>query len=236
MTNEKLIVALDVASLKEAEALVKLLSPTVQVFKVGKELFTAEGPRVIEMIHAYKAKVFLDLKFHDIPNTVAQACRAAVGLKIFMLNIHAIGGKTMMSKAAAAVHEEAKKQNLPLPMLIGVTVLTSLEGSDLKEVGISNPVSKQVEILSFLAKESGLSGVVASPKEIEIVRNVCGKDFVIVTPGVRPRWAAAQDQKRVLTPREAVAKGANYIVIGRPITGAQDPLDAAKKILKEIEM
>ena len=234
MNNEKLIVALDVPDLKEAEALVKLLSPVVGVFKVGKELFTAEGPRVVEMVHAHKAQVFLDLKFHDIPNTVAQACRAAVRHKIFMLNIHAFGGKTMVSKAVEAVREEAQKLNQSLPILIGVTVLTSLEDKDLSEVGVLNPVSKQVELLARLAKDAGLSGVVASPKEIDLVRKACGKDFMIVTPGVRPEWAAVGDQKRVMTPREAIQKGADFIVVGRPITQDKDPKAATEKILKEI--
>ncbi len=226
----KLIVALDVSSLKEAEKLVKNISPSVEVFKVGKELFTAVGPQVVQMIHSYHAKVFLDLKFHDIPNTVGAACEAAARLGVFMLNVHCLGGKEMLMKAASAV----KNISMIPPILLGVTILTSLKEADLEAVGIENDLKNEVKRLAQLAKTCGLNGVVASPQEIELIRKSTGPDFLIVTPGVRPSWAASGDQKRVLNPKEAVEKGADFIVVGRPITQNPDPLAAAKKILAEI--
>ena len=232
--SDKLIVALDVPDMAEAEKLVRTLLPAVKIFKVGKELFTSCGPAVVEMIHARGAKVFLDLKFHDIPNTVAGACVAATRLKVFMLNVHASGGKNMMTTAQKAVKDEALRLKIHPPILLGVTVLTSLADDDLKEIGLARSVSQEVEILARLADNAGLDGVVASPKEIALVRKATKKGFLIVTPGVRPAWAAADDQKRVMTPREAISAGADYLVAGRPITQDPDPLEAAKKILKEI--
>ncbi len=234
MTKDKLIVALDVSSSKEAEKLVKTLSPVVKIFKVGKELFTSVGPSVVHMVHSHKAKVFLDLKFHDIPNTVAAACEAATRLGVFMLNVHALGGKQMLFSAVQAVHKTAVELKCTPPLLIGVTVLTSLSEKDLTDVGIKVKLKKEVEKLTLLSKACGLDGVVASAQEIEIIRKAAGKDFLIVTPGVRPLWASKGDQKRVMTPREAIEKGANFIVVGRPITQASDPKDAAKKILAEM--
>ena len=235
MKNENLIVALDVPSLSEAERLVKLLSPLVSVFKVGKELFTSAGPAVIEMIHAQGSKVFLDLKFHDIPNTVGSACEAAVRHKVFMLNVHALGGQNMMIQAVQSVHKTAEDLKIKPPFLLGVTVLTSMKESDLKEIGIRRKLEKQVENLAILSKSCGLDGVVASAHEIGLIRKKTGEDFLIVTPGVRPVWAAHGDQKRVMTPKEAIENGANFIVVGRPITQHLSPLEAAEKVLKEIE-
>lgn len=232
--KDKLIVALDVSSSKEAEKLVKTLSPVVKIFKVGKELFTSAGPEVVRMIQARRAKVFLDLKFHDIPNTVAAACEAATRLGVFMLNVHALGGKHMLFSAVQAVHKTAAELKRTPPLLVGVTVLTSLSEKDLVDVGIKAKLKKEVEKLALLSKTCGLDGVVASAQEIEIIRKAAGKDFIIVTPGVRPLWASKGDQKRVMTPREAIEKGANFIVVGRPITQASDPKDAAKKILAEM--
>ena len=234
MKENKLIVALDVSSFKEAETLVKVLSPAVKLFKVGKELFTAEGPRAVEMIHAHGAKVFLDLKFHDIPNTVASACEAAAKMGVFMLNVHTLGGKQMMVSAVQALHKTAQATGKPAPILLGVTVLTSMTENDLREVGIVKKLDKQVEDMAELAKICGLDGVVASGQEIEAIRKVTGSDFKIVTPGVRPAWAAHGDQKRIVTPREAMERGASFIVVGRPITQSQNPLEAAEKILKEM--
>lgn len=230
----KLIVALDVPELKSAEKLVKALSKTVRIFKIGKELFTAAGPAAVEMVHSHKGRVFLDLKFHDIPNTVGAACEAAVKLKVFMLNVHASGGRQMMTQAVQAVTRSAQALKTEPPLLIGVTVLTSMKDEDLMEVGVRSPVEQQVESLALLAKSCGLDGVVASAREIPIIRKAAGPDLKIVTPGVRPVWAAHGDQKRVMTPREAVQAGADYIVVGRPITEAQDPPGAAKKILEEL--
>ncbi len=234
MKHDKLIVALDVPSLKEAETLVKSLSPAVSIFKIGKELFTAVGPRAIEMVHSHKAQVFLDLKFHDIPNTVASACEAAAQHGVFMLNVHTLGGKQMMISAVQALHKTAAANNKPAPILLGVTVLTSMTENDLREVGIVKKLEKQVEDMAVLAKTCGLDGVVASGQEIEPIRKAVGHDFKIVTPGVRPVWAAHGDQKRVMTPREAVEKGASFIVVGRPITQHKNPLEAAEKIKAEI--
>ncbi len=235
MKNEKLIVALDVPSLADAEKLVKQLSPLVSIFKVGNELFTAAGPSVIDMVHAHGSKVFLDLKFHDIPNTVGSACEAAVRHKVFMLNVHAAGGTHMMTQAVQSVHKTAQELKIRPPYVLGVTVLTSMKESDLKEIGVRKKLEKQVADLAKLAKICGLDGVVASAHEISLIRKKTGKDFLIVIPGVRPVWAAHGDQKRVMTPKEAIENGANFIVVGRPITQNPLPLGAAEKVLKEIE-
>lgn len=232
--SEKLIVALDVPGFEEAEKLVKKLSPMVKTFKVGKELFTSAGPRAVEMIHSHKSRVFLDLKFHDIPNTVASACEAATRLGVFMINVHALGGKTMLFSAVQAVHKVADEKKIEHPLLLGVTVLTSMKDHDLKEVGISKKVSRQVKDLAVLTQQCGLDGVVASPQEIRLIRKHVQGNFLIVTPGVRPVWASHGDQKRVMTPKEAVEEGADYIVVGRPITQDREPASAAEKILKEI--
>ena len=234
MAKDKLIVALDVASLREARKLVKTLSPVVKIFKVGKELFTSAGPKVVEMIHKHHAKVFLDLKFHDIPNTVGAALEAATRLEVFMVNVHASGGRNMLYKAVQAIHQTAEKEKVKPPILLGVTVLTSLTDADLKEIGLKEGVQKQVEHLAKLSKTCGLDGVVASGQEIELIRKATGPDFLIVTPGVRPLWAAQGYQKRIITPLEAIEKGADYIVVGRPITQDPDPKKAAKKILDEM--
>ncbi|MGH7197943.1 MAG: orotidine-5'-phosphate decarboxylase [Candidatus Omnitrophota bacterium] len=232
--KDKLIVALDVPSLKEAEKLVKTLSPVVKIFKVGKELFTSAGPDAIRMVHSHKAKVFLDLKFHDIPNTVAAACEAATRLGVFMLNVHSLGGKQMLFSAVQAVHKTAAELKQTPPLLLGVTVLTSLVERDLADIGIKMKLKREVEKLALLSRSCGLDGVVASAQEIETIRKAAGKDFVIVTPGVRPVWAAKGDQKRVMTPSEAIEKGAHFIVVGRPITHAPDPKAAAKRIFEEM--
>lgn len=235
MKNEKLIVALDVPSFAEAEKLVKQLSPLVSIFKVGNELFTSAGPTVIEMVHAHQSKVFLDLKYHDIPNTVGSACEAAVRHEVFMLNVHTSGGTNMMIQAVQSVHKTAEELKIKPPYLVGVTVLTSMKENDLKEIGIRKKLEKQVVELATLAKNCGLDGVVASAHELSIIRKKIGEDFLIVTPGVRPVWAAHGDQKRVMTPKEAIENGASFIVVGRPITQHPSPLEAAEKVLKEIE-
>lgn len=231
---DRLIVALDFSDLSEAERMVKTLSPEVKLFKVGKELFTAAGPRAVEMIRSNGGGVFLDLKFHDIPNTVGAACEAAVRQNVMLLNVHASGGKAMLFQAVKSVHQTAEKMGCVPPILLGVTVLTSLTDADLLDVGISRKLSTQVERLAELCQECGLDGVVASGQEIDLIRRVTGPDFRIVTPGVRPVWAAHGDQKRIVTPKEAVERGADYIVVGRPITQNADPRAAAKKVLEEI--
>ena len=233
--SNKLIVALDVPNLRQAEQIVKKVSPLVKIFKVGKELFTSSGPAAVRMVRSHGCQVFLDLKFHDIPNTVASACEAAARLGVFMMNVHAAGGRTMMVSAVQAVHRVAAEKMSPPVKILGVTVLTSLTDRDLKETGVSKKIKKQVPDLALLAKNCGLDGVVASAQEIPLLRKKVGKTFLIVTPGVRPIWAAHGDQKRVATPKEAVDAGADFIVIGRPITQHPQPLVAAEKILKEIE-
>ncbi len=227
---EKLIVALDVRSLDEAKEMIRKLSPDVRIFKVGMGLFTLCGPDAVALVHDNGARVFLDLKFHDIPNTVAHAVRSAAKLGVFMVNIHALGGSEMMMKAVEAARESEKR-----PKLLGVTVLTSMDQSAIGEVGIERKIEEEVVSLARLGKESGLDGVVASPNETGLIRKNLGKDFIIVTPGIRPTGAEKNDQKRVMTPKDAITAGADYIVVGRPITETKDPLGAAKKIIKEME-
>ncbi|MGB4198344.1 MAG: orotidine-5'-phosphate decarboxylase, partial [Tepidanaerobacteraceae bacterium] len=206
---------------------VKLLKHKVSVFKVGLELFCSEGPEIVNKINDLGCKVFLDLKFHDIPNTVAGAARAALSTGAFMFNVHASGGREMMRK----VREMIDAAELPeKPIVIAVTVLTSLDESDLNDINISKSPLEQVKTLALLTKESGLDGVVASPREITAIREVAGQDFVIVTPGVRPAWAQAGDQKRIMTPAEALDAGASYIVVGRPVTAAPNPVEAIDKL------
>jgi len=232
--REKIIIALDVPSRAEALSLVSKLKDA-PIFKVGLELFTAEGPRLLEEVARQGKKVFLDLKYHDIPNTAAGAVRSAARHGVHMLTLHASGGKEMLARAAEAAAQESAKSGKAKPFLLGVTVLTSLKDTELKDIGVPASVADQVLRLASLAREAGLDGVVCSPQEIEIIKKELGRDFLVVTPGIRPVWAAAQDQKRVMTPAEALAKGADYLVIGRPITGAASPHEAFLKIAEELE-
>ncbi|MFY9312420.1 MAG: orotidine-5'-phosphate decarboxylase [Tepidanaerobacteraceae bacterium] len=223
----KVIIALDTPDEQKALELVKLLKHKVSVFKVGLELFCSQGPEIVNKINDLGCKVFLDLKFHDIPNTVAGAARAALSTGAFMFNVHASGGREMMRK----VREMIDAAELPeKPIVIAVTVLTSLDESDLNDINISKSPLEQGKTLALLTKESGLDGVVASPREITAIREVAGQDFVIVTPGVRPAWAQAGDQKRIMTPAEALDAGASYIVVGRPVTAAPNPVEAIDKL------
>lgn len=233
--KEKLIVALDLSNIEDAELLVEKLAPHVGAFKIGMQLFYNEGHRVIAMVTSKGGKVFLDLKMHDIPNTVARACDALVLPGVFMFNVHASGGAEMMRQAAISTRERAKDVGLPKPILLGVTVLTSIDADALHSVNVSAAPAEQVVALARLAQQAGLDGVVASPQEIEAVRAACGPHFVIVTPGIRPSGAAANDQKRTSSPGEAVRAGADYLVVGRPITAADDPVQAAREILAEME-
>lgn len=234
MPKERLIVALDVDTKKRAVDLVEMLRDEVKLFKVGSELFTSCGPDIVAAIRAKDCGVFLDLKFHDIPNTVAHSAAAASGLGVFMLNVHALGGYYMMKRCAESVKMEAKALNITKPKVIAVTILTSMDENSLKKTGINDNMEKQVLRLAKLAKDASLDGVVASPSEVGPIRKALGEEFLIVTPGVRPAWAAVNDQKRHATPKEAVLSGATYIVVGRPITEAPDPFKAAKKVLEEI--
>ena len=230
----RILVALDVDSSAKALALADTLRGTVAGYKIGKQLFTAEGPDVVRALTARGDRVFLDLKFHDIPNTVAGAVRSAMATGAWMVNVHASGGSAMMRAAAQAAHDTAAKTGAARPLVIGVTVLTSMDEAALAEVGTTRPVIEQVVHLARLAKAAGLDGVVASPQEIAAIRTACGPDFHIVTPGIRPAGqAGTDDQARTLTPKEAVAAGATYLVIGRPITAAADPRAAAEAIAAE---
>ncbi len=227
--SSPIVVALDYPTQAEALAMAKQLNPAQCRVKVGKELFTSAGPQVVEALHKLGFEVFLDLKFHDIPNTCAKACAAAAGLGVWMVNVHASGGRRMME----AARNEIDKANHQ-PLLIGVTVLTSMEQSDLAELGLNVSPIEQVERLAKLTQSSGLDGVVCSAKEVELINNVCGKDFLTVTPGIRPAGSEQGDQRRVLTPAQAKAAGVHYMVIGRPITQAADPALACADIIKEL--
>lgn len=231
--RDRIIIALDVQTKEEGIALVSKLKGA-RTFKVGLELFTAEGPALFKKLKAMRKDVFLDLKLHDIPNTVAGAVRSAFRHGVQMMTIHTSGGRAMMAKAAETARQVSGELNRPKPVLLGVTVLTSLKDSELAEVGVTGDVASQVLRLAGLAKAAGLDGVVCSPQEIEALRKEFGRELVIVTPGIRPPWAAAQDQKRILTPAEAVAKGADFLVIGRPITGAASPEEAFLRIVEEL--
>lgn len=217
--KNKLIIALDVDSFKRAKKLVDKLAPHAGIFKVGSELFTATGPAIIKYINKKRKKVFLDLKFFDIPNTVEKAALAAMRHGVFMLTVHVTGGFDMLKKAVRVLKGKRKK-----PLLIGVTVLTSKR---------SKNAAKDVIRLAKAAKKAGLDGIVCSAKETKRVKRACGRRLIVVNPGIRPRWAKKDDQKRVMTPQEAIGNGADFIVIGRPITRAADPATEAAKIIRE---
>jgi orotidine-5'-phosphate decarboxylase len=213
--KSKLIVALDVGSYQEAVALVRATADAVDIFKVGGQLFTRVGPPIVQFLRDHDKQCFLDLKFHDIPSTVARAVESAAALQVRMLTVHAAGGAEMLKSAAAVPNR---------PLLLGVTVLTSVGGE----------VNQEVQKLAKLARDCGLEGVIASAREIRVIREIVGKDFLIVTPGIRPAWAGAEDQRRAMTPAEAVAVGADYIVVGRPIIAARDPAEAALRVIQEM--
>jgi orotidine-5'-phosphate decarboxylase len=229
--KDKIIVALDVETMAEALKLVGLLHDDVGAFKIGKQLFTATGPDAVRSIHERGGKVFLDLKFHDIPTTVAKASVEAARLGAFMFNMHALGGSAMMREAVQAVRAVPGVQQ---PLMIAVTVLTSMGPDDLKPLGITMPVDALVVRLALLARDAGMNGVVASPREISLIKKACGTEFLVVTPGIRPAGADANDQKRAMTPAEAVQAGADFIVVGRPITHAADPQAAARMLAEEM--
>jgi orotidine-5'-phosphate decarboxylase len=228
--EDRLIVALDVSSTAEARRIVQALGPLVSTFKVGARLFTNEGPSVAHELIASGKKVFLDLKFHDIPNTVAEAVRAAAALGVSMLTVHGAGGSTMLRAAMEAARQVPKP-----PLVLAVTVLTSLSDADLQEIGVAGRARDHALVLATLARNCGCDGIVASPQEARLIRQDLGAGFVIVTPGVRPAGSAKADQSRVNTPSEAIGAGADCLVVGRPITGAADPRRAAEEIIKEIE-
>jgi orotidine-5'-phosphate decarboxylase len=229
MSDPKIIVALDYPQAQPALDLVARLEPALCRLKVGKELFTAAGPQLVEQCMQRGFEVFLDLKFHDIPNTTAQACKAAASLGVWMVNVHALGGRKMMEAARDAVAASARP-----PRLIAVTVLTSMAQEDLAGIGIAATPAEMVLRLAKLAQDSGLDGVVCSAQEAAMLRQHCGSSFCLVTPGIRPADAAADDQSRIMTPRAALQNGSSYLVIGRPVTKAADPLLALQNISREI--
>ncbi|UTF60756.1 orotidine-5'-phosphate decarboxylase [Gilvimarinus sp. DA14] len=227
----RLIVAMDYDNAEDCLKIAHQLSPQDCRLKVGKELFTTSGPQLVEQLMTLGFDVFLDLKFHDIPNTTAKAVAAAANLGVWMVNVHAAGGRRMMEAAREALTPFSQP-----PLLIGVTVLTSMEASDLAAVGIDVSPEQQVLKLAALAQSSGLDGVVCSAWEAGPLKRELGKDFTLVTPGIRPTAAAKDDQRRIMTPAEAVASGSDYLVVGRPVTQAQDPSQACREILAELKL
>ena len=232
--HEYIFIPLDTPNLDHAITITKDLSGLIGGVKIGKEFFTALGPAGVKKIKALGVDIFIDLKFHDIPNTVAGAVRSSVQLKPKIINVHAQGGRSMLVAAREAMVEEANKISISKPLLLGVTVLTSIDDKDLKEIGINSTSMDQVKRLATLCQEAGLDGIVCSAREIRALRKICGNEFKLLTPGIRPTWAANNDQKRITTPGDAVKLGADYLVIGRPIYGANKPVTAAKKIITEI--
>lgn len=234
MADERLIAALDVHTLDDVKKLVAELGDSVSYYKVGMELYYSIGREVIEYLNKENKEIFLDLKLHDIPNTVAEGLCSLMNLGVSMLNVHASGGYTMMKTAAYKLRAAAREAGAKGPKIIAVTVLTSIGDDDWKKLGYTCPISEQVVRLAKLAKEAGLDGVVASPNEATLIREACGKDFLIVTPGVRPAWSAKNDQSRIATPAAALKNGATHLVVGRPIRTADSPKEAAEKIIAEM--
>ncbi len=231
LPHERVLVAIDTTDCDKAVGIANAITGSVGGVKLGKEFFVSNGPEGVRRVTAGGAPLFLDLKWHDIPNTVAGAVRASLPLKPLIVNVHASGGPAMMRAAA----EAAAAAGADRPMVIGVTVLTSMAEDDLAAVGQDTDMQAQVARLAKLAMECGLDGVVCSPKEIRLVKEACGPDFKCIVPGIRPVWSVANDQKRIATPSQAVLDGADYIVIGRPIAAAEDPANAAKRVAEELE-
>lgn len=232
--KERLIVALDIDSRERALELARQLAPYTGMFKVGMELYYSCGPGIVRDIVALGGKVFVDLKLHDIPNTVYRAARVLARLGASMINVHVAGGRRMMAAAVQAVREEAGG-NTERPLVTGVTVLTSLEQKEFNtELGIAGSIRERAVLWARMALESGLDGVVASAREAAAVKQACGGSFIVVAPGIRPAGAAAGDQKRIVTPADALKAGADYLVVGRPVTGAADPAAAARRLVQEI--
>jgi orotidine-5'-phosphate decarboxylase len=233
--REKLILALDVPSVDDAVQLIKELKDEVGLFKVGLELYAHGGTRLFEVMRAEGVQFFFDCKFHDIPNTVARASQALVGQGIYMFNVHATGGLDMMQATVKSTQKAAQEANVAVPKIIAVTMLTNINDAEACEIGFASAVSELVPRLALLSKKAGLDGVVASAKEVNAIREACGPGFLIVTPGIRPAWSSKDDQKRIVTPAQAIKDGADYLVVGRPITQASNRLDAARRIVEEME-
>jgi len=233
--RERLIVALDLDDLEAATELVRSLAREVGMFKIGKQLFTHAGPQAVRLIQSLGGEIFLDLKFHDIPNTVAKAAIEATRLGVKMFNVHASGSLEMMRLTVKEVERVSRQQKLRRPIMLGVTVLTSLGQEDLQRLGVEHKIADQVVRLALLTKEAGMDGVVASPHEVTDIRQACGQRFVIVTPGIRPADSQRNDQQRVMTPADAVRAGVDYIVVGRPILEAKNPIMAAREIVAKMD-
>ena len=235
MADNRLIVALDFHTLEDVKTLVEELGDSVSYYKVGMELFYSAGPQVITYLKEKNKNIFLDLKLHDIPNTVGEGLCSLMRLGADIVNVHASGGFTMMKTAAEKLHALVEKQGVPCPKIIAVTILTSINEEDWAGLGMECEIRQQVVRLAKLTKEAGLDGVVASPQEASAIREACGPDFMIVTPGVRPAGAAINDQSRIATPASALTNGASHLVVGRPIRAAEDPKAEALAIIKEME-
>jgi len=233
----KIILALDVADYDEALNIVKEFKEDIEIFKIGSELFISTGPKIIDEINSMGKKVFLDLKCHDIPDTVRRSAEASARLGVFMLTLHTMGGLEMMKGAVDGVVNLSLRAGIPKPKLLGVTILTSIDEETLtEELGITHNLSSQVRHLTNLAIRAGLDGVVASARELELLRLHFGRDLLIVTPGIRPSWSQQHDQKRVMTPREALIKGSDYLVVGRPILSHPEPRHAFELLVKELSI
>ena len=233
--QDRLIVALDMPDASSAGRLVEKLGDLISTYKVGIELFTAVGPEILKWLRQKQKKIFLDLKFHDIPRSVSSAVLSAARNDIFMLNIHLSGGETMVRETMTKVKEISRKEEKKPPLIIGVTVLTSLLGDDLKRMGINKDLETLVRDFAIMAKRNGLDGVVASAREAGMIKKNSGQEFLVVTPGIRLREDSSGDQKRVTTPKEALEAGADFLVVGRPITESPDPWRITQKILSEIK-
>ncbi len=229
--KDRLILALDYSNLEDAKVLVEKLGNTIDIYKVGLELFLTSGGKAVDYLHKKGKKVFLDLKFHDIPNTVEMASRFAVDKGVFMFNVHASGGKKMMGNVSRMIEETGSKS-----IAIAVTILTSFSEGEIEEQ-FKSSLSLEEMVMHFasLTKESGMHGVVCSPLEAGLIKKICGKEFKTICPGVRPAWSAKNDQQRIMTPKMAIENGADFLVVGRPIRAAEDPAKAAELVLKEIE-
>ena len=232
--KDRIFCAIDTTDLDHAIDLASKLSGVIGGAKLGKEFFAAHGPQGVQAVAKVGMPIFLDVKYHDIPNTVAGAIRAVTPMGLKIVNVHAAGGIEMMKRAGEAARETAAKAGVEAPWVIAVTILTSMDQHDLDDVGLKGPIDERVVKLAELTQKAGLDGVVCSAREITSVRAACGPDFKLITPGIRPAWAASNDQKRVVTPADAVAMGSDVLVIGRPITKADDPVDAARRIVAEV--
>lgn len=232
--DERLIVALDVPTIEQAERTMDKIGERVKWFKIGSQLFTGAGPAAVEMVKTAGCKVFLDLKYHDIPATVSGAVRTAVEMGVDMMNIHALGGRKALETTTRDLSELCAGSDLVKPLMIAVTILTSMGADDLKEIGIEGEPAEMVIRLAAMAKKAGMDGVVAAPEETGLIKKALGDRFVVVTPGIRPQWAARDDQKRIKTPAEAIRAGSDYIVVGRPILKSDDPAGAVRRTLEEM--